>query len=357
MSPRALLVLLLGTACQVPQGNEPGFGGTPEHTSGAATGADQSSSQGASETSGGGGSAELSTSAEHGDDTTPVILDVGNSADIGDGTPAGCKGKIDFLFVISRDGLVDILQDRLIAAFPDFIATIEGKFADFDYHIMVVDSDASWGLSQCDDACAEAGTCAEVQDYPCDKLALVTQCDRMMGAGNVFSAGWNAYNEPCEIAGGRRFLNRDQPDLLEAFTCIAQVGNSGMARLGDALGAAVSTQLAGIGGCNDRFLRDDALLMVTLIGGWDVVGSNIGSSGSPEAWAKAVVDAKNGDANSVVMLDIGDPSFPESDSIWKLTQLFRFGLVTSMLASDYGSAFEAATGLVEEACAGFVPPG
>jgi hypothetical protein len=41
-------------------------------------------------------------------------------------------------------------QDKLLAAFPGFIATIQAKFADFDYHIMVVDGDTEWGLITCD---------------------------------------------------------------------------------------------------------------------------------------------------------------------------------------------------------------
>jgi hypothetical protein len=90
----------------------------------------------------------------------------------------------------------------------------------------------------------------------------------------------------------------------------------------------MSTQLRGIGGCNDGFLRDDALLMITMIGGWDVEGWNKASTGTPEAWAQAVVDAKNGRPDSVVMLDIGDTSFPWQDRIWKLTQMFKYGLVT-----------------------------
>ncbi len=285
-----------------------------------------------------------------------MLLDVSNAADVADTTPAGCQGKIDFLFVISRDGPMDQLQERLIKAFPQFVATIQGKFADFDYHIMVVDGDEGWGLSTCEPQCYDSETCGEVKEYPCGKLDVVTQCDQMIGAGNVFSAGAYAYNAPCKIAGGRRFLTRDQPDLTETFKCIAQIGVSGRGRLGEALAAAVSTQLAGIGGCNDRFLRDDALLMVTLIGGWDSEGSFNDSSGSPAEWAKAVLDAKNGDPDSVVMLDIGDPSRPWQDRVWQLTDMFPRGLITQKYDLDYGPAFAAATGLVEDACAGFVPP-
>src|SRR5690606_11282151 len=76
--------------------------------------------------------------------TTPAVgtsepsPDLGGP-DFGDPHPVGCKGKIDFLFVISRLGYMEEMQQRLIEAFPQFIATIESKFADFDYHIMVVD--------------------------------------------------------------------------------------------------------------------------------------------------------------------------------------------------------------------------
>ncbi|MBK8260461.1 MAG: hypothetical protein IPK80_03885 [Nannocystis sp.] len=73
-------------------------------------------------------------------------------------------------------------QEMLLAAFPGFIATIQAKFADFDYHIMVVDGDTEWGLITCDLACAMEGFCGGVPDYPCDLLHLVTDCDRTIGA-------------------------------------------------------------------------------------------------------------------------------------------------------------------------------
>ncbi len=360
MSLRAPLVLLLGTACQFPQANDTGFGSdvvltapsTGETASGSSEGSEGAPNHGSST---GDGSASTSTGTDTAEDTNTSILDVGNSEDRGDGSKLGCQGKIDFLFVISRHGLMQVVQGQLIDALPKFIATIQTRFEDFDYNIMVIDGDADWGLSTCNEDCADSGSC-EVKDYPCDKLDLVTQCDRMFGAGNVFSAGAYAYNEPCQIAGGKRFLTHDQPNLAEAFQCIAQVGISGRQAIGQALATAMSTQLRGIGGCNDGFLRDDALLMVTMIGSWDVEGSNWASTGTPEAWAQAVVDAKNGQPESVVMLDIGDTSFPWQDRIWKLTQMFKYGLVTDSDDPDYGPAFAAAMDLVDEACAGFVPP-
>lgn len=362
MSLRAPLVLLLGTACQFPQANETGFGSdvvltapsTGEAASGSSEGSEGAPNHGSST---GDSPASRSTGNDSAEDTSTPILDVGNSEDLGDNTLAGCKGKIDFLFVISREGVMRDVQTRLIDAFPKFINTIQSVFEDFDYHIMVVDSDEYWGVSTCDDECGDPGSCTLWPEYPCDKLDLGTQCDKMIGAGNVFSLGYYAYNEPCTIAGGKRYLTPDQPDLQETFKCIAQVGTGGRGRIGEALAAAMSTQLGGIGGCNDGFLRKDALLMVTMIGSWDHVDSPKYSEGTPEEWASAVVNAKGGDLKSIVMLDIGDPSFPWQDRIWKLTQMFEYGLVTDLLALDYGPAFEEASALVETACAGFVPPG
>jgi hypothetical protein len=74
-----------------------------------------------------------------------------------DTKPAGCEGKIDLLFVISRDASMKSSQEKLLAAFPGFIATIQAKFADFDFHIMVVDGDTEWGLITCDNDCAHEG--------------------------------------------------------------------------------------------------------------------------------------------------------------------------------------------------------
>ena len=49
--------------------------------------------------------------------------DMGPVADF-DAKPPGCQGKIDFLFIISRDGHMKPHQDKLVAAFPHFIETI-----------------------------------------------------------------------------------------------------------------------------------------------------------------------------------------------------------------------------------------
>jgi hypothetical protein len=55
----------------------------------------------------------------------------------------------------------------------------------------------------------------------------------------------------------------EQPE--ETFECIATVGASGWDLLGQALTAAMQSNINDPGGCNNGFLRKDALLMVTFI--------------------------------------------------------------------------------------------
>jgi len=301
--------------------------------------------------------------------------------DFGDGAPIGCNGKIDFLFMISRDANMAYRQEQVALAFPQFIAAIQEKFADFDYHIMVVTGDNGWGNDTCTlmcptPACKIGEPCCPLSpqngdtgqpccdltkyEYPCQDLDLVTQCDRTWGAGEVFPAGGDEEaNKPCSIDGDRRYLVKGQSDLEGTFECIAKVGASGNMLLGQALTAAVQSPINDKGGCNDGFLRDDALLMVTFIA---TNGDNKGfqSEGTPAEWAQAVVDAKHGDDKSVVMLNIGFPPPCEDDDpanrLCVVTRLFPFHHQEFIGVADYGPAFDQAASLVETACAGFTPP-
>jgi hypothetical protein len=75
-----------------------------------------------------------------------------------------------------------------------------------------------------------------------------------------------AANKLCDLHGGHRYIVGDDPDMAGAFECIAKVGASGGDPLmGDAMIAALSPKLNGPGGCNEGFLREDALLVVALI--------------------------------------------------------------------------------------------
>jgi hypothetical protein len=363
MRPRIRpLHLALGfiPACQLPQADTSSFTTAVVLTSVSASTSDGASTTGDPPAGSSSTTAEPSTTSDPstGDNDsggTTLILDVGADHDLGDGKPIGCKGKIDFLFVISRYAGMEYFQTQLLDAFPQFIDTIEAKFSDFDYHIMVVDGDATWGHSTCDEMCPVQ--C--MPDYPCGYAP--SYCDTKIGAGTVFPAGYDAANKPCNIDGGRRYMVTGQPDLKETFACAAQVGSSSSRDwLGEALTAAVHSNINDPGGCNPGFLRDDALLMVTLISNtYDSGDKPWGSTGTPETWAAAVRKAKGDGLKSVVLLNIGDTTVPgchEKDRLCQMVELFPYSLNTEVLADDYGPFFDEATDLIETACADFIPP-
>ena len=280
----------------------------------------------------------------------------------------GCGGKIDFLFVISRQHNLDDIQAQLIDAFPKFIDTIGSKFDDFDFHIMVAETGVEWGETYpcnsvcpdlsclrgdpcCDEDLPKGELCCTVPDYPCEHLDLLTECDGTVGAGVIFPAGHNASNKPCKVDGARRYLAKEQGDLSETFACIAQVGTGGGNQVGAGLASAVDPLMNAPGGCNDGFLRDDALLVVTMV----TPGLDDSKTGTVKEWYEAVVSAKNGDPGAIVMLLLGNPECPDYDDTCKLATKFPNVVIEDVEALDYGPAFVEATAIAEEACKVLVP--
>ena len=312
-------------------------------------------STGETDGSTGGPSGDESTSEPAAVDSTGgssgPLQDVGGMPDLGPLAPPGCKGKIDFLFLVSRAPTMQTAQQRIVDAFADFHATIAAKFADFDYHIMVVDGDAEWGDWTCNETCTPEG--CPWPEFPCHLLDDVTVCDDTMGAGTIMNGGEFASNKWCGVVGGRRYLTRDQPNLAETFACVAQVGTNGYQALGAALTAAVSPEMNGPGGCNQGFLRGDALLMVTFVMG----GIDPYSEGTAEAWAQKVIAAKHGDPRSVVMFGLFAPNCVDDkqDRLCQMVQMFPYWQVESNLVEDYGPAFDSATDMVAQACSEFIP--
>ena len=178
----------------------------------------------------------------------------------------------------------------------------------------------------------------------------------------MFPAGADASNKLCPIDGGRRYMVKGQTDLKETFACAAQVGSSGASRMGETMARAVQPWMNDEGSCNAGFLREDALLMVTLItNSYDQEDSPVDSqNGDPASWAAAVRDAKKGDLNSVVVLAIiptEGPGCKDIDRLCQMLELFPFALNRDSWADKYGPFFEEAAELVETACADFIPPG
>lgn len=345
---------LIALACNGPGATTTSFTTTPSVTSrpdDTSSGEASSTTAGSSSTSTGSSSVEDSSGTSTTDAAFP---DMGVQPDFG-GDPAGCKGKIDFLFVISRTGLMSWSQDNFVKAFPKFIDTIRGQFDEFDVHIMVVDSEKQWTVDQCVDQCN--GPCDVAPGYPCTYSP--SACDETVGAGTIYNAGPYTENVPCGLD-EHRYMTAEDLDTPGLFECLARVGTGGGSnRMGDALVAAVSPGLNDPGGCNEGFIRTDALLMLTMIGPEDgAVG--IGSQGTWQEWRQAVVNAKAGNESAIVALGIvgSDECLPNTNPNFRLCDLipsFPYSRLEHLTLDDYGPAFDKAAEMALDACSLFIP--
>jgi hypothetical protein len=314
------------------------------------------------------------TKGPPGDDAAKFDVGGDPAADGGGegGTAPGCT-KIDFLFVVDNSWSMANEQEYLVAAFPGFIAAIEDALPEgSDPHIMVVDTDAQ---TQCNpETCADPqGGNWEQQCLGNGGYACVTNfddCDGTMGAGVLHPAGMEASNMPCAVVGGKRWLDASDPDIGGSFACMAKVGVAGdnSERPMDALRASVSPELVAPGACNDGFLRDDAILVVTFISD----DACYEDAPAPEQWVDDVVTAKGGDPNAVVVLGIlpGDGCHDSPEALakcdtggiagehWReFVAAFPLGSTANVCDGSYAEFFAAAVGLVVESCEGFEPPG
>ena len=359
-----ILAALILAACG--DNASPGFSSGPAitsvsaSTSGSSTGADTTST----------GPADDSAGSSASSSTGPATLDVGTVMDFGPIQPPGCKGKVDLLFVISRQGTMQNEQTQLLASFPGFIETIEQELEGFDVHIMTANPDGRWpgedvcetGSGLCKDHYPDCGPTA--QDYQCGIYPdLKTKCDKVLGAGLTFNTGGGAANKLCDLQDGKRYIMSGEPDMAGAFECIAKVGASGgTAAMGDAMITALSPTLNGPGGCNEGFLRKDALLVVALITDWTDEGSKTYTKQQYEA-----IIAAKGDPDAVVMLAVtpqplGDnepvPGCTYNDGTLEFSELFsRFShtMYGDTCAPSYASFFDAAIDKISEACGSFIP--
>lgn len=292
----------------------------------------------------------------------------------------GCQ-KVDFLFVIDNSVSMKDQQAALIASFPGFIETIKTTLnAKSDYNIMVIDTDAYGRCTR--ETCADEGSNCRTSNrnfdtYICGHIKEFQTCDMSWGAGVIHPAGVEASNQRCTIHGGNRYIVGDDPNMAATFSCIAQVGLSGnpAERPMDAMVAAVSKKLNGNGGCNEGFLRDDAILVVTIItddpntedmkedSAWNAA---FGPSDTVDDWYNALVKAKDGNADAIVvlgLLPVGTNSAGnscargDSGQHWlELVNKFGpHGLHGPVCEEEYVSFFEQAVALIDDTCDDFVP--
>ncbi|MDC0723205.1 hypothetical protein [Nannocystis bainbridge] len=357
----ALATLAALAACNNGEGPGPGFGSSittaPQGTSSsgdASTSTSTSTSTSSAEDSAAASNSSASSAGSG-------IPDGGTPPDGGDKPPAGCMGKVDLVFSISSRWTMKGAQDWLKASFPGFVDTLETEFAGFDYHILTPRQyGPPWGIPGCED-CVD--TCPSgPEDYPCG--AVLEPCDTVQGAGITFSAGWDASNKRCDLSGGHRYIGAGQADLDDAFACVASVGTSGGGLVAEAAVSALEDEINAPAGCNAGFLRDDALLVVVAIDDtWDEK-----SEGTAKDWADALVEAKGGDADAVVLLvitnDIDDPDGlcgyegvpPGYHKLRTWTELLPHSVFGS-ICNDQGYAeyFAAAAAKIKAQCDVFVP--
>jgi len=316
------------------------------------------------------------TASEEDDAGTATEADTGD-----DSIPRnGCQ-MVDFLFVIDNSVSMQDQQAALIASFPGFISTIQATLsAKSDYHVMVVDTDATGRCTAqtCKDLSSPCRkNDANFDEYICNHIKEFTPCDKSWGAGVIHPAGSSASNQLCEIMGGNRYILGDDPKKEAAFSCVAQVGLSGHQdeRPMDAMVAAVSDKRNGAGGCNEGFIREDAILVVTFITDdpktadlapdpdWD---KELGPSDSVADWYSALLKAKNDNADAIVVLGLipvgknsagEDCSKDGSGEHW-VKFIDRFGdrgLQGAVCEEQYVSFFEQAVAVIDDTCDDFAP--
>lgn len=351
-------MLALVCACNGGQADASGFGTSSPTTLPHTSGESSTSSTGGSSTSGDDSTSSTSTSSSG----TTLLLDMG-MPDFGPGHPIGCEGKIDFLFVISTSGTMEGAQKQLTLSFPGFLASIQEHFADFDIRILSGNPNAWWGMYDC----------AYCADDECDPNASppacgvdLDVCDKTIGAGVAFPAGVGSANRRCDFFGGHRYIVGDDPEFESSFACMTQAGiNYASAHAAESMVEALSPELNGPGGCNEGFLRDDALLVVTLLS--DSYDED--SLGTVEGWIEALRVAKHGDEDAFAVLvlttdiDVGywqlchpDIYDLNKNRLRLLVEGIEHGFIGSICEETFTAFFDETVAEVVELCDNLVIP-
>ena len=347
-------------------GGASSFGGMtqPEVTTvpaGTETSVAGSSSSGATGESSTSTSSSSSTSAGT---TEAIVWDMG-MPDFGPTQPAGCAGKIDFLFVVSSEGTMKPMQERLLASLPGFMDAIQAQFPDFDYHILSANTAPGWSIKDCS-VCTEG---CDPQGEPPYCSAAVTACDKKVGAGVIFPVGLHASNRLCNIDSGLRYITTGQQNLDEVFSCTAQVGTYGSGITAEAMVAALQPEINDPKkdyACNSGFLREDALLVVTII--QDTYDQD--SPGTVDEWIEALRAAKNYDDDAfAVLLLTTDVDVDYQQLCWPneynktknklrlLAEGVEHSYVGSICLENYAPFFAEHVGALVDLCDDFVAPG
>ncbi|PCC72360.1 hypothetical protein SAMN02745121_01563 [Nannocystis exedens] len=261
-------------------------------------------------------------------------------------------------------------QPRLIAAFPEFAQALEEELGGFDLHILVTDSSHTWSMDDCS-LCQDPADC-DPDGVPDLCGATIDECDYTMGSGETFASELGSSGRRCKLAGGHRYITSEEPDLPAAFDCLARVGWGSATPLAfDSILAALDhslietgVELNSPGGCNEGFLRDDALLLLVIIQNT----YEYGSLGGPYQWKKALYAVKGGDEDAVVALAItadndispnlcapGEPPLDKNRMRIFMEEQLKHGNMASICAPAYGPFFKDVAAQLAMLCDQFIP--
>lgn len=336
--------------------------GTSEE--GSATGGSGADSQGSADDDG------TDSASDEGSDDGPLLDIGGDSATAEAGEQDGCRG-VDFLFVIDNSGSMDDEQSNLFASFPGFVQSMQTLLADSaqSFRVMVVDTDGIGAA--CIPICEMFGDSGYCNGISC----AGDVCEVRIGGGNNVN---RTTDTSCNLPGDKRYADSDETELAGAFNCIARVGTngSGIELVASSVLTALSPDYVGPGGCNADFVREDAVLVVTIITDEEDAGNDpyFTSPGDPSSWYNDLAAVKGYDPDALVVLGLlGDTDEPggicepyddgTGDGAQQATRLRQFvqnfgdkGLLGSVCAPSYNTFFEEAVALIDTTCDDFTPP-
>jgi hypothetical protein len=311
-----------------------------------------------------------------GDDGDDVGDDQSSFDDDGDDSDSGppvnqfkCT-NVDFIFVVDNSSSMQDEQQFLAQGVPGFVSAMQNALPEVEsFRVGVVDTDSYPAL----------GTNGDALDGcpPDDPEVDCGTCDYQLGA---FVSKPTSGSDPalsCEFSTGASYMDGKAETFANEFGCAALVGTTGnpVEQQAGALVAAVSSDLNGEGGCNDGFVRDDALLVFLLITDEEDNHASVpepqgGSTGEPQEWFDALVAAKDGKDANVVALGLlgGSPKFADcadlsqgvdgaeqSSRLVDFVERFPTSFVGSVCSEGYGEFFQDALATVSEGCANFIP--
>jgi hypothetical protein len=131
--------------------------------------------------------------------------------------------------------------------------------------------------------------------------------------------------------------------------------------MGDAMIAALSPELNGPGGCNEGFVRDDALLVVVFISDVNDQGQSYASSSTrrssrpratrtPSSCSRSCRNAQGSSSPLKTAL--------RGTVVWQLRVLlsrFPYTVFGDTCAPSFAPFFDEAVGKISEACESFIP--